>query len=88
MSKSKSPQPPAPPATNIQIVCQEPINVPRDAEPAEQSPPLAENAPRSRLILVVVATIFLVFFPWLDPAQTQALWHSLIQQIFQLVKLP
>ena len=88
MAKSKSPQPPAPPTTNIQIVCQEPIIVPRDAESVEQSPPPAENAPWSRLILVVVATAVLVFFPWLAPAQSQALLQSFIQQVFQLLKLP
>ena len=62
MTKSKSPQPPAPPATNIQIVCQEPIIVPRDAEPAEESPPPAENAPWPRFILIGGTIAVLMFF--------------------------
>ena len=88
MTKSKSPQPPAPPATNIQIVCQEPIIVPRDAEPAEESPPPAENAPWSRFILIGGTIAVLTFLSWVAPAQTQALWQSFIQQMFQLAKLP
>ena len=56
MAKSKSPQPPAPPTTNIQIVCQEPIIVPRDSAPTEETPLPAENTSWPRLILVIVAT--------------------------------
>ena len=88
MTKSKSPLPPAPPATNIQIVCQEPIIVPRDAEPAEESPPPAENAPWPRFILIGGTIAVLMFLSWLAPAQSQALWQSCIEQLFRLAKLP
>ena len=88
MTKSKSPQPPAPPATNIQIVCQEPIIVSRDSAPMEETPLPAENTSWSRLILFVGATAVLLFFPWLDPAQIQTLWQGFIQQLLQSLKLP
>ena len=88
MAKSKSPQPPALPTTNIQIVCQEPIIVPRDSATTEETPLPAENTSWPRLILVIVATVVLVLFPWLDPAQTQALFQGFIQQIFQSLNLP
>jgi hypothetical protein len=89
MAKSKSPQTPAQPTTNIEIVCQEqPIIVPRDAEPPEQSPLPAENAPWSRFILIGGTIAVLTFLSWVAPAQTQALWQSFIQQMFQLAKLP
>jgi len=86
MAKSKSPQPPAPPSTNIQIVCQEPIIVPRDAAPMEETPP--ENPSWSRLILIGSATVILLFFPWLDTAQIQTLWQGLIRQVLQALNLP
>jgi len=41
-----------------------------------------------RLILVIVATVVLVLFPWLDPAQMQTLFQGFIQQIFQSLNLP
>ena len=88
MAKSKSPQPPAPPSTNIQIVCQEPIIVPRDAEPAEEIPPPAENAAWPRFILIGGTIAVLMFLSWLTPAQTQALLQNFIEQFFRLAKLP
>lgn len=86
MSKSKSAQPPAPPSTNIQIVCQEPIIVPRNAEPAEQSPP--ENRAWPRFMLIGGTIAVLTLLSWLAPAQTQALLQNFIQQLFQSAKLP
>jgi len=88
MAKSKSPQPPAPPSTNIQIVCQEPIIVPRDAEPAEETPPPADNAAWPRFMLIGGTIAILAILSWLAPAQTQALLQNVIQQLFQSAKLP
>jgi hypothetical protein len=87
MAKSKSPQPPAPSSTNIQIVCQEPIIVPRDAEPAEEAPLPAENRSFPKFILIGGTLAVLVLLSWLAPTQTQSLWQSFIQQLFQWARL-
>jgi hypothetical protein len=87
MEKSKSPRPQTAPSTNIQIVCQEPIIVPRDAEPAAETPLPAEDTSWPRFILIGGTIAVLVFLSWLAPAQTQALWQSVIQQLFQMAKL-
>jgi len=85
MAKSKSPQPPALPSTNIQIVCQEPIIVPRDAEPAETP---QENPAWPRFLLIGGTLAVLTLVSWLAPVQAQALLQDFIQQLFQSAKLP
>jgi len=83
MAKSRPPQPPAESETNIQVVCPEPIIVPRDAEPAEQTPLPSDDAWGPRLFLVGGTLAVLLFLWWQYPAQTQALWQSFIGQMFR-----
>ena len=86
MAKSKSPPPPATPATNIQIVCQEPVIVSRDPDTTEDGP--AENSSWPGLVFTGGTIAFLALIAWQAPAQLQNLWQYLIQQVFQWVHLP
>jgi len=86
MAKFKSPQPPATPATNIQIVCQEPIIIPRDSDPAEDDS--AESPSWLGLLFFGSIGAVLVVVAWHAPALVQSLWGDFLQQVTQWLHLP
>ena len=86
MAKSKSPQPPPTPATNIQIVCQEPIIVSRDPNPTEDDS--AETPSWPGILFTGGTIVVLAVVAWQTPAQLQNLWQNFSQQVLQWVHLP
>lgn len=81
MAKSKSTQPPAPPSTNIQIVCPEPVII-REPESSEETPPPVSNT-GLRPLLLCGLVLALACAGWLAPAQANALLQNLIKKILE-----
>jgi len=88
MAKSKSPQPPEQSPTNIQIVCEQPIIIPRDPMPMEESPLPESSSSWPRFIFAVGCIAVLAFVLRPVPGQIQTWCQNLIQQVLQMVQLP
>jgi hypothetical protein len=71
---------------NVRVQCETTIIIPRDPEPAAETP-LPDDGNAWQGFILIGGTIAAFLF-WLAPEQMEAFWRNFIQQILQFAQSP
>jgi len=66
----------------LRVLYDDPIIIPHDPQPADETPPPAANGDWTGLVLIGGSIVVLLCLWWLAPEWMETVWKNLIQRIF------